>query len=108
MAICSRHSSASEACHELIERASELWAKADGGGYRDDITCIVVFLPVLEKLAAHSQSLAAPPERVEVLEEVRNTRELTLVSCRPRRRSTAARIGLPHPHSLVGLAPRGC
>ena len=62
VAICARHPSASDACRELIERATDLWAKADGGGYRDDITCIVVFLPVLDKLAAHEPPVAAAPE----------------------------------------------
>jgi len=41
------HTSAREACDELVRLAEQRW-KEEEGSYRDDITCIVVFLPFLE------------------------------------------------------------
>eukprot|EP00308_Calcidiscus_leptoporus_P026631 CAMPEP_0119396492 /NCGR_PEP_ID=MMETSP1334-20130426/137196_1 /TAXON_ID=127549 /ORGANISM="Calcidiscus leptoporus, Strain RCC1130" /LENGTH=134 /DNA_ID=CAMNT_0007420169 /DNA_START=1 /DNA_END=401 /DNA_ORIENTATION=+ len=50
--VCFAHRhDATEACREVIKMASEAWAKKQGC-YRDDITAIVVFLPVLEDLRA--------------------------------------------------------
>jgi len=48
--ICMRHkNNASEACKALIRESARLWEEEEGQ-YRDDITAIVVFLPVIEHL----------------------------------------------------------
>ena len=48
--ICrSRSDNATEACKLLIRTASEIWAREEGET-RDDISAIVVFLPVIEKV----------------------------------------------------------
>lgn len=48
--ICFKHQhSATAACQALIKQATYKWS-AEEGNYRDDITAIVVFLPVLADL----------------------------------------------------------
>lgn len=55
VAMCSKHTSASEAAAELVAAATQKWSEADEGCYRDDITCTVIFLPELfERLKAHA------------------------------------------------------
>ena len=49
VALCGEHSDASVACAELIQLATERWAKHEGE-YRDDISAIVLFMPLLERL----------------------------------------------------------
>ena len=45
--VVASHTSARAACDELVRLAEQRW-KEEEGSYRDDITCIIVFLPFLE------------------------------------------------------------
>mmetsp|Transcript_17226 Transcript_17226/g.33600 ORF Transcript_17226/g.33600 Transcript_17226/m.33600 type:complete len:403 (-) Transcript_17226:655-1863(-) len=53
---------ATKACRSLVRKACDRWI-AEGTGYRDDITAIVVFLPVMEELRANSSCVPteSPP-----------------------------------------------
>lgn len=46
--IVDKHPNAYDACTELVKTAEQRW-RDEEGSYRDDITCIVAFLPFLEE-----------------------------------------------------------
>ena len=48
--IVQKHGSAPAACRALITEATQRWRKEEGN-YRDDITAIVVLMPLLEGLS---------------------------------------------------------
>jgi len=48
-----KHESATAACEELVQLAQRRWQEEEGS-YRDDITCIVAYLPFLEDRADES------------------------------------------------------
>lgn len=49
--IVAKHTHATSACTELVQLAERRWEEEEGS-YRDDITCIVAFLPFLEEARA--------------------------------------------------------
>jgi len=46
--VVQRHTNATEACAELVRMAEQRWREEEGS-YRDDITCVVAYLPFLEE-----------------------------------------------------------
>jgi len=62
--VCQYTQNATDACIALINEATHRWRKEEGN-YRDDITCIVVFLPCLpDANEPLGQSPSVAPERL--------------------------------------------
>jgi protein phosphatase 2C family protein 2/3 len=56
--VISKHPTARGACVELVNLAEQRW-KEEEGSYRDDITCIIAYLPFLEDLGDENLDLIA-------------------------------------------------
>ena len=56
--VIAKHPIARGACEELVKLAEQRW-KEEEGSYRDDITCIIAYLPFLEDLGDENLELIA-------------------------------------------------
>jgi len=54
--VVAKHDTATAACEELVQLAVQRWEEEEGS-YRDDITCIIAFLPFLEDRADEDYSM---------------------------------------------------
>ena len=67
--VVKRHTSAAAASKELVGLAEQRWQEGEGS-YRDDITCIVAFLPFLEATKEGEQSF--PDTMVDIEVDIEN------------------------------------
>lgn len=61
--IVAKHESATKACETLVMHAVKRWEEEEGS-YRDDITCIIVYLPFLEDVRFARSPLALPTQHL--------------------------------------------
>lgn len=60
-----KHQNATDACAQLVALAEQRWREEEGS-YRDDITCIVAFLPFLDPTRDAGKKLADGVESIEL------------------------------------------